>query len=72
MQALEFEATLNEAAQIQVPAELAAELPAGSHVKVVVMWDDEDEAWRQVGRRNLGTRVVDLIVACESADRSPV
>jgi hypothetical protein len=51
MQAVEFETTVDKSAQIQLPAEV----PAGVNVKVVVMWEtgeEENEVWRQAGRRN--------------------
>jgi hypothetical protein len=56
MQAVEFEGTVTEAGQIQLPAELIAHPPAGSYVRVVVMWEtaeEEDEAWRRMSMRNL-------------------
>ena len=47
MQALQFEGSMNDAAQIQVPADIARKVPEGSHLKVIlVLDDDEDETWK--------------------------
>lgn len=52
MKALEFEAEMSQGGEIVLPAELIGEIPAGQHLKVVVMWDagSVDAAWRGAGR----------------------
>ena len=54
MKTLEFESTVTDDGQIAIPAEIAAQLPIGSPVRVFVQWDgtdDEDGAWRTMGRQ---------------------
>ena len=52
MNAVEFETTINDAGQIDLPAELAGDIPTGQSLKVVVMWDpvSADSDWRAAGR----------------------
>ena len=54
MKAVEFEGTITEAGQISLPPEVAAEIPAGEHLRVVVLWDSSgpNSAWREAGRRS--------------------
>jgi hypothetical protein len=49
MKALEFEGRLEETNRIQVPANVAQQIPEGAAVRVIVLFDSgEDEAWRQL------------------------
>jgi hypothetical protein len=54
MNAVQFEAKVNEDGRIMIPAEVVADIPAGQQVRVVVMWDvsGADAAWREAGRRS--------------------
>ena len=52
MKALEVESSRSSSGDIALPPEVAAEIPAGQPLRVVVMWDaDHDPAWRMAGRR---------------------
>ena len=53
MKALEFESTIMPGGQITLPHEVAEQIPAGEHLRVVVMWEPSsaDSAWRSVGRQ---------------------
>ena len=56
MKALEFGSRLEANDRIEIPPEVANQLPAGSDVRVIVLWDsieDEDEVWRLAGMRCL-------------------
>jgi hypothetical protein len=52
MKAVEFESTVAPDGHLNVPPEVANEIPAGEQVRVVVMWEasDGDAAWRDAGR----------------------
>lgn len=50
MQAIQFETTMTSEGQIAVPADCAAGIPAGQHLKVVVMWESDDALWQANGR----------------------
>ena len=51
MKAVEFDGTLASGDNIQVPPEVARELPAGSTVRVILLWDGEqDDAWSRKTR----------------------
>lgn len=52
MKAVEFESTVTASGDIQLPPEVAAEIPAGEPLRVVVMWEPPLEAgWRSAGRQ---------------------
>jgi hypothetical protein len=54
MKAVEFEARVTPNGEIAVPAEIAGQLPIGESLHVVLHWgaaDDEDAAWRALGRQ---------------------
>jgi hypothetical protein len=49
MKALEFESRLANKDQIQLPPEVAQQIPDGSAVRVILLFDSgEDEGWRQL------------------------
>ena len=49
MKALEFESRLANREQIQVPRDLAQQIPEGSAVRVILLFDaGEDESWHQL------------------------
>lgn len=51
MKAVEFEGRLAPTEQISVPGEIARQIPAGSNVRVILLWDDSAEAdWRNLAR----------------------
>ncbi len=48
MQAADFKGTLSPTGQITVPAEIAAQVPSGEAVEVVLVWGrSDDDDWRQ-------------------------
>jgi hypothetical protein len=53
MKAVEFHSTVAPGGAIEVPPEVAHEIPAGERLRVVVMWDaaDPDDDWHATGRR---------------------
>jgi hypothetical protein len=53
MNAVEFESTISQDGQIALPPEVAAEIPVGEQLRVVVMWESSslDSEWRTAGRR---------------------
>lgn len=53
MKALEFESTIIPGGQIALPREIAEQIPAGEHLRVVVMWElsGADSVWRSAGRQ---------------------
>ena len=53
MRAVEFESIITPNGEIALPPEVAREIPAGEHLKVVVMWEpaDVDSVWRDAGRQ---------------------
>lgn len=52
MNAIEFESTITPGGEIAIPREIAAEIPAGEPLRVVVMWQaaSDDLAWRSAAR----------------------
>ena len=49
MNALEFESRLTNKDRIQVPPEVARQIPQGSAVRVILLFDSgEDESWRRL------------------------
>jgi hypothetical protein len=55
MKAVEFASRLDANDRIEIPPEVANQLPAGSDIRVIVLWDsneDEDEAWRLAGMQS--------------------
>lgn len=53
MKALEFESKVQPGGQIALPPGVAAEIPEGENLRVVVMWEtgEADAAWRSSGRQ---------------------
>lgn len=53
MKAIEFESTVTQGGAIALPPQVAAEIPAGQPLRIVVMWDhsEPDSAWQAAGRR---------------------
>jgi len=49
MKAVEFDAQLTSGDRIQIPIELARELPESAHIRVILLWEaGEDEEWREL------------------------
>ena len=49
MNAVEFDGALTSGQTISVPAEVARELPAASHFRVILLWDGAgDPDWRRL------------------------
>lgn len=54
MNALECEGVLSAQGEIKIPEEVARQLPAGTSLRLVVLWDGADDAaWRETARRNV-------------------
>jgi hypothetical protein len=53
MKAVEFQSTVAPGGGLQVPPEVAREIPPGERLRVVVMWEasDPDNQWRDASRR---------------------
>ncbi len=53
MKAVEFESSVTQEGKIALPPEIAAEIPMGEQLRVVVMWEpsSSDPAWRSAARR---------------------
>jgi hypothetical protein len=53
MKAVEFDSTISAGGQISLPPEIAQEIPAGEHLRVVLLWEPSgvDSAWRAAGRK---------------------
>jgi hypothetical protein len=47
MKALEFQSRLADNDQIRVPPEFASQIPDGSAVRVVLLFDSDEESWKQ-------------------------
>ena len=53
MKAVEFGSRWEANNRIEIPPEVANQLPAGSDIRVIVLWDSsEDEAWRRAGMQS--------------------
>jgi hypothetical protein len=52
LKSVDFQGELTLTGHIMVPPEIAARLPLGERVQVILHWGgaDEDEAWRAQGR----------------------
>jgi len=49
MKAIEFDGELTSGDHILIPPEVARELPPASHVRVILLWEaNEDEDWRRL------------------------
>ncbi len=53
MKTADFRSELTPNGQIAVPPEIAAQVPPGEQVQVVLQWgiSEDDAAWRAAGRR---------------------
>ena len=53
MNTADFRSELGPDGPIAVPPEIAAQVPAGERIQVVLQWgsSEDDAAWRAVGRR---------------------
>jgi hypothetical protein len=56
-----FRAELTADGQIVVPPEIAAQIPAGERIQVLLQWgnSDEDAAWREAGQRQFAAAYCD-------------
>jgi hypothetical protein len=60
MKALEFQSRLERENQIQVPPDLARQIPEGSAVRVIVLFDSgDDENWRQLSLERFSAAYAD-------------
>lgn len=51
MKAVEFEGQLTSGDNIRIPPEVAGQLPPGSHVRVILLWEGhEEEDWRRLSQ----------------------
>jgi hypothetical protein len=54
MKALEFESRVANQDRIEIPPEVAQQIPEGSPVRVILLFEsEEDECWRQIGLERL-------------------
>ena len=55
MNAIEFAGQIGAGGTITVPSEIAAQVPEGSSIKVIVMWDasEDEDAWRALSMEGL-------------------
>jgi hypothetical protein len=51
MKTADFRGELTASGQIAVPPEIAAQVPPGEAIQVVLRWGVDDSAWRAAGRR---------------------
>lgn len=53
MKIADFKSELSPSGQIAVPPEIAAQVPPGETIQVVLRWgiSEDDTAWRAAGRR---------------------
>lgn len=49
MKAVEFKGKLSDEDNMVVPAEIARQIPAGSNLRVILLWDDGDD-WLRIGK----------------------
>jgi hypothetical protein len=51
VKAVEFESQVAPSDQIPVPGEIARQIPAGSNVRVILLWGEgEQDDWRELSR----------------------
>ena len=56
MKAIEFEGTLVGQESIRIPSSVAAELPANSAVRVILLWENDGEReWRALSAERFAT-----------------
>jgi hypothetical protein len=70
----EFNAELTPNGRIDVPPEIAAQVPSGQKVQVVLQWgvsDDDAPAWRGAGRRSFEGAYADDDSVYESLIHDP-
>lgn len=49
MKAVQFESQLGASDKIQIPSDVARQLPAGSQIRVIILWEGSDEDdWRKL------------------------
>ena len=59
MNAVEFGSHLATNDKIEVPPEVAAQLPAGTDVRVIVLWgmdEEEDAEWRKLATKRFAAQ----------------
>jgi hypothetical protein len=55
MRAIEFQGRLTGQNSISIPGDIAHELPADSPVRVILLWDNsEDAAWKSLSGERFG------------------
>ena len=61
MKTADFVAKIAQNGQIAVPAEIAAQIPNGEKLEVVLRWGaaDDENAWRDAGRRRFEAAYAD-------------
>jgi len=56
MKAVEFESRVTSGDSIQIPPEIAGELPEGSQVRVILLWvGSEEEDWHRLSREHFAS-----------------
>lgn len=61
MKTLDFRGEISSNGQIAVPRELAAQIPCGEKLEVVLRWGEagDEEAWREAGGRRFEAAYAD-------------
>jgi|KBSMisStandDraft_5_1062788.scaffolds.fasta_scaffold1244154_2 hypothetical protein len=72
MKALEFESRLANKDQIQLPPDVAKQIPEGSAVRVILLFDSgEDETWRQLSLERFSAAYADEDAVYENLIHGP-
>jgi hypothetical protein len=50
MKAVEFKGKLSDEDNMVVPGEIARQIPAGSNLRVILLWDDDGDDWLRIGK----------------------
>ena len=58
MKSIEFESQLTSPGQIQIPAGLAGDLPPGTQVRVIQLWDREGDDWQAATQERFASAYV--------------
>ena len=73
MKTVDFSGELAANGQIMVPPEIAAQIPRGETLQVVLLWgaSNDDKAWRAAGRRQFEAAYADDDSVYESLINDP-
>ena len=72
MKTVDFSGELTVNGEISVPPEIAAQVPRGQRLQVTLHWGaSDDDAWREVGRRQFESAYADEDSIYESLMHEP-